>query len=147
VWTYSVIIQGHQYARQRSIQQAIDRGNRKSARDQPEKLVELLTSNVHSGFALPLPTRAIFKIHGAVLAPVGIANQLRISDDGEVIAKDRLTHDQTFKFGPGKSLNNRMQMSEANPVVFGWCLSRLLHYIVDLQRRHPSIKIFLMKTD
>jgi hypothetical protein len=40
-----------------------------------------------------------------------------------------------------------MQMSEANPVVFGWCLSRLLHYIVDLQRRHPSIKIFLMKTD
>jgi hypothetical protein len=40
-----------------------------------------------------------------------------------------------------------MRMSEVNPVVFGWCLSRLLHYIVNLQRRHPSSKIFLMKTD
>jgi hypothetical protein len=106
--------------------------------------VELLTSDVHSGFALPLPTKAIFKIPDAVLAPVGIANQLTISDDGEVIAKNRLTHDQTFKFGPEKSLNNRMRMSEVNPVAFGWCLSRLLHYIVDLQRRHPSTKIFLM---
>jgi hypothetical protein len=54
----------------------------------------------NSGFALPLPTKAIFKIPGAVLAPVGISNQLMISDDGEVIAKDRLTHDQTFEFGP-----------------------------------------------
>jgi hypothetical protein len=43
-----------------------------------------------------------------VLAPVGIANQLTISDDGKVIAKDRLTHDQTFEFGPKQSLNNRM---------------------------------------
>jgi hypothetical protein len=109
--------------------------------------VELLTLDVHSGFALPLPKRAIFKIPDAVLAPVGIANQLTISDNGEVIAKDRLTHDQTFKFGPDKSLNNRMKMREVIPVVFGWCLSRLLHYIVDLQRHHPSTKIFLMKTD
>ncbi len=109
--------------------------------------MELLTSNVHSGFALPLPTRAIFKIPDAVLAPVGIANQLTISDDGEVIAKDWLTHDQTFEFGPEKSLNNRMRMREVNPIVFGWCLSRLLHYIVDLRRRQPCTKIFLMKTD
>jgi hypothetical protein len=109
--------------------------------------VELLTSDVQSGFALPQPTRAIFKIPGAVLAPVGIANQITISNDGEVIAKDWLTHDQTFTFGPKKALNNQMRMSEVHPVVFGWCLSRLLHYIVDLQRRHPSTKIFLMKTD
>jgi hypothetical protein len=136
------------HARRRSIQQAIDRGNHKSARDQPETLVELLASDVHSGFALvPLPTRAIFKIPDAVLASVGIANQLTISDDGEVISKDRLTHDQAFKFGPETSLNNRMRMNEVNPVVFGWCLSRLLHYIVDLRRRHPHTKIFLMKTD
>jgi hypothetical protein len=109
--------------------------------------VELLTSDVHSGFALPLPTKAIFKIPDVVLAPVGIANQLRISNNGEVIEKNRLTHDQTFKFGPEKSLNNRMRMSEVNPVVVGWCLSGLLHYIVDLRRRQPCTKIFLMKTD
>jgi hypothetical protein len=108
--------------------------------------VELLTSDGHSGFTLPLPTKAIFKIPDMVLAPVGIANQLTFSNDGAVIAKDRLTHDQTFEFGPEKSLNNRMRMSEVNPVVFGWCLSRLLHYIVNLQRRHPSTKIFLRKT-
>jgi hypothetical protein len=53
------------HARRRSTQQAIDRGNHKSARDQPEKLVELLTSDVHSGFTLPLPTKAIFKIPDA----------------------------------------------------------------------------------
>jgi hypothetical protein len=35
-------------------------------------------------------------------------------------------------------------MNKVNPVVFGWCFSRLLHYIVNLQKRHPS---FLMKTD
>jgi hypothetical protein len=108
--------------------------------------VELLTLDVHSGCALPLPTKAIFKIPDAVLAHVRIANQLTISDNGEVIAKNRLTHDQTFEFGPEKTLSNRMRMSEVNPVVFGWCLSRLLHYIVDLRRCHPT-KIFLMKTD
>jgi hypothetical protein len=135
------------HSRGRSIQQAINRGNHKSASDQPEKLVELLTSDVHSGLTLPLPTKAIFKIPDVVLAPAGIANQLTISNDGEVIAKDRLTHDQTFESGPETSLKNCMRMSEVNPVVFGWCLSPLLHYIVDLPRRHPSTKIFLMKTD
>jgi hypothetical protein len=135
------------HARRRSIQQAIDRGNHKSARDQPDKLMDLLTSGVHSGFSLPLPTRAVFKIPDVALASVGISNQLTINDGGEVTTKDRLTHDQTFEFGTEKSLNNRVRMDIVNPVVFGWCLSRILHYIVDLRRRHPSTKIFLAKTD
>jgi hypothetical protein len=85
------------HARWQLIQQSINRGNHKSARDQPKKLVELRTSDFHSGFALPLPTKAIFKIPNIVLAPVCIANQLTISNDGNIIAKDPLTHDQTFK--------------------------------------------------
>jgi hypothetical protein len=77
--------------------------------------------DVQSGLTLPLPTQTVFKIPSAVIAHVGIANQLMISDDGEVVPKDQLTHDQTFDFRPKRFLNYQIQMNEVNlvvPVVF-----------------------------
>jgi hypothetical protein len=78
------------YAIPGSLQEAIARENPKSARDQPDKLVELLMSDIQSGFAfVPRPTtKAVFKIPNAVIIPVSIVNQLMISNDGKVILKD-----------------------------------------------------------
>jgi hypothetical protein len=133
--------------RRRDIAEALSRGNHKSAQHRPEKLVELLTSDVSSGFALPIPTSAAYKIPDLVIAPVGIASQTTINEKGELTDKDRLTHDQTFQFKSGKSLNSRVDKEALTPVLFGHCFQRLLHYIIAVRIRHPTTRIYMLKTD
>jgi hypothetical protein len=65
----------------------------------PEKLIELLTSDVNSGFSLPIPTSAAYKVPDLILAPFGIASQTTIDEHGAITEKDGLAHDQTFQLG------------------------------------------------
>ena len=70
------------HERRRDIKEAIQRGNHKSAKDRPEILVDLLSSDVRSGFALPIPIYSVYQIPDLVLAPLGIASQSSIDSDG-----------------------------------------------------------------
>jgi len=82
------------------------------------------------------------------LAPVGIDDKIWTDlPDGSRNTKFRLTHDQSFEASRGVSVNGRVRQDKLPPLVYGGCLLRILHYIVDLRLRHPHTPILGAKSD
>lgn len=126
---------------------ALERGNHKSAQKRPETLRRLIADDVVHGFQVPFPKDRIQELQGIAIAPYGITDQLTIDEKGDVVPKVRLTHDQSWAFSEGQSVNERVIAEEVTPVVFGDCIRRIIHYIVGLRRRHPHVAIFIAKFD
>jgi hypothetical protein len=72
------------------------RGNHQSAKAQSNRILKMMTSEVENGWQLILPRVAIFLLPSAILGPLGIVTQDTISEQGEIVPKWRLTHDQSF---------------------------------------------------
>ena len=72
----------------------------------PELLESQAQADVAAGFQLPIPMKIIQKVIGAILQPCGIVNQFAINELGERIEKRHLTHDQTFDYSEGNSVNH-----------------------------------------
>jgi hypothetical protein len=70
-----------------------------------------------------------------------------IGPDGSKQKKFRLTHVQSFEASVGTSINRRTLRTLLDPLFYGGCLSRTLHYIVSLRLHHPSTRILGGKSD
>jgi hypothetical protein len=97
-------------------------------------------------FALPLSYFSTLK-HGE-LAPVGIDDtQWSELPDGSKKTKFRMTHDQSFKASVGSSVNKRVHHDSLEPLYYGGCLFRSIHYIISIHTRHPAVRILGGKSD
>ena len=126
------------------------RGNHKSAKDFPTEVGELLRKDVLHGFSIPLPIETVYQIPGAAVQPLGIAQQRTTDDEGNRKAKFRLTQDLSFaskKWTVPVSINSRIDMEAYPEMIYGWCLPRILHYVVALRLAHPGIRILICKYD
>ena len=130
-----------------SVEANLARGNHKSANERVEVLRTLLTEDVEHGFSLPVPVSRILEIPGAEVAPMGLAAQSSINERGEIIAKDRPTHDLSFQAAEAESVNARADMDQHQECRFGFVLKRCITYIVDVRRRHPQVPILGNKID
>ena len=92
----------------KDVEEALVFGNHKGAVKQQDLLVKLVTDDVIRGFALPLPLDKITQIPGVLLAPLNIQAQNTINERGKKIHKNRLTHDQSWKWKSGTSVNSRV---------------------------------------
>jgi len=126
----------------------IARGNHKSAGKKEKVLSDAMAKEVQKGWCLLLPADKIKEIPEAELEPLGVATRKGITETGEYIDKDRVTHDCSHEGEfSGQSLNSRIKEEELEPIMFGYCLSRIFHYIVNLRRRYPNKVIWLRKED
>jgi hypothetical protein len=103
----------------KDVQEAIIFGNHKGAVEQQDLLIKLVKDNVTRGFALPLPLNKIASIPGVLLAPLNIQAQSTINKRGEIIPKDKLTHDQSWKWQSETSVNSRVEKDKLMPCYFG----------------------------
>ena len=133
--------------RQCNVALALQRGNHQSVKQKPAAVKSLLQMEVICGWQLPLPRHLISKLPGVVIAPLGLVSQSTINSRGEHVPKHRLTHDQSFNFTPGSSVNSRVIVDVLTPCCYGTALRRFIHYIVDLRHRHPTTRILLTKLD
>ncbi len=69
------------------------------------------------------------------------------NERGERIPKYRMTHDQSFPEPSGHSVNSRAIKESLPPCMYSFVLSRTIHYMVNLHRRHLSTRIFFCKFD
>ncbi len=112
------------------IDDALAFGNHKGANQQPELLLKLVSDNIIRGFALPLPLDKIRRIPGVLLAPLNIQLQKTINERGEIIPKNRMTHDQSWKRQLGTSVNSRVDEEKLVPCYFGQALKRIINWCV-----------------
>ena len=126
---------------------AIEYGNHKSARVQGAMLIGILEKEVSKGWQLPLPIDRLTEIPRCVVGPLGVAHQETIDALGQRVPKDRVTHDQSFAFESGRSVNNRVRTDELTPCRYGFALRRFIHLIVALRTRYPDVAILLSKFD
>ena len=125
------------------------RGNHKSALTlENRKAVQKAYRNeVLQGWLIPLLRQTIFKIKGASVIPLGVAEQFTINEKGERTIKRRVTHDCTFPFPSGDSINNRTIHELLEPCIYGQCLRRLLHQTHQIRLNYPHEVILQMKHD
>jgi len=78
----------------------------------------------------------VMKLKGAMVQPCGLANQFTLTETRERALKARLTQDLFFSItGEDVVVNKRVKMNEYPEMIYGWCLSRVIRYIVALRLR------------
>jgi hypothetical protein len=129
------------------VREALTFGNHKGASMKPDLLLQLMSKDVHFGYCLPLPLAKAEKIPGVLIAPMNIQQQNTIDEFGRIIPKDRQTHDQSFKWSSGTSVNSRVKTDKLLPCLFGACIKRIVNWAVTARRLFPDVPILASKID
>ena len=135
--------------RRKDLELALKYGNHKGALKNSSLLFELNEKDVIHGYGLVFPLRFIDKIPGAIMSPMNIAAQNTINELGQIVGKNRLTHDQSFCFkdGSGTSVNTRVIKTELLPCMFGACVRRQVNWYVAARRKFPGVRLPMTKVD
>jgi hypothetical protein len=114
--------------------QMLKYGNHKSAEKEQECIVGMLREEVQWMWQLPLPRQAIACIQDCIMAPLGMALQQTINEFSKIVAKWRLTHDQTYEPMPGEyqSVNHHTRFEELTPCHYGRALARHIYNIINM---------------
>jgi hypothetical protein len=81
------------------------------------------------------------------MAPMKIMAQNTIDELGRSVPKDRLTHDQSWKWSSGTSVNSRDQKELLQACRYGFCIRQLVNWAVVAKRKHPHKCILASKID
>ena len=81
------------------------------------------------------------------MAPMNIHAQSGINELGEIVLKDRLTHNQSKEYQSGTSVNSRLIPEQLQDIMYGPCLLRVIHFIIALRSEYPNTSILLQKID
>jgi hypothetical protein len=140
-------------ARENEVLAMLERGNHKSAQDNPEIVEQLLSEDVVHGFSMVIPVELVPTIPHAMVQPVGLAKQWMLDKEGKRKIKHRITQDLSYaktskssKDDP-ISINSRIDMDQHPEMVHGWALPRVIHFIVALWLDWPLRTIFISKYD
>ena len=134
--------------RRADLKSAMEYGNHKSILRNQSSFTSQTIDEIQQGWALPLPPNFAFQLDHAEVAPHGFVLQNTISEHGEIIEKDRITHDQSFPGSSSKeSVNSRVIEELLSPCMFGHMHLRCIHFIVGCRLRHPSTPILISKID
>ena len=110
-------------------------------------LIKLVSKDVKHGYGLVLPLQKLSSIPGSLLALVNIAGQNTIDEFGRIVENNRLTHDQSFEFSSGTSLNSRVQEEYLLPIMIGAVIKRLMNWAVAARNKFPGCRIVCIKDD
>jgi hypothetical protein len=126
---------------------ALQFGNHKGASQKPDLLKKLILDDIRYGYGLGIPRGKISHLPNACVAPMNITKQFTLDVGVEIVDKERLTHDQSFRWQSGSSVNRRVIQDSLQHCMYGCCLMQLLCWIVAARRNFPKAPIALQKID
>ena len=107
-----------------------------------------MEEEIYQGWSLTLPPEFALDLQDTDVAPYGLVPQHTITKLREIVDKDRVTHDQSYRGKHSKtSVNSRVITEELTPCMFGHMHRRLIHYIISCRIRHPNLRIWVSKVD
>ena len=125
--------------RKRDLEAALKRGNHKSAKRKEKVLSDAMVKEVEKGWMLLIPDSKLLETPKIILNPMGVATHIGIDESGRFTPKDRVTHDLSFPgLSSGESVNSRTIEDNLEPIMFGFTLIRIIHYIVHLRAKFPG---------
>jgi hypothetical protein len=77
---------------------ALQFGNHKGASQKLDLLKKLISDDICYGYRLVIPRGKISCLPNACVAPMNITKQFTLNVGGEIVDKERLTHNQSFKW-------------------------------------------------
>jgi hypothetical protein len=134
--------------RKAEMEAIILQGNHQSVKEDSDEVAKLLAKDVLHSFLLPVRPAIVPSIAKAMVQPAGVVKQFLLQEDGTRTLKRRLTQDLLFPLTFwDASVNNRIDMDAYTEMIYGWCLTRLIHFIVALRLAYPLLPIFIVKYD
>jgi hypothetical protein len=126
----------------------LERGNHQSATNNVEKATALINKDVLHGFSIPVDPDIVMHIKHAQAEPLGLVSQTTVNDAGDRIDKYRLTQDLSFSYVvENAAINARIDLDEYPEMIYGWCLLRILTFMVALRWAFPNKRILIAKYD
>ena len=97
-----------------------------------------MEEDITQGLSIPLLPEFSLDIQYTEVAPHDLVSQYSITKFQEIVEKDRITHDQSYRGAHSKtSINPRVITEELTPCIFGHVHRRLIHYIIGCYQHHP----------
>jgi hypothetical protein len=122
------------------------RGNHQSVQEDSKKVAKLLAKDVLHGFSLPVSPDVVPHIAKAMVQPAGVVKQFLLREDGSRTLKRRLTQDLSFPLTSlDACVNNHINMEAYTEIIYGWCLTCIIHFIIALRLAHPQLPYFIVK--
>ncbi len=82
------------------------------------------------------------------MAPMNIMAQNTIDENGRIVLKDRLTHNQSWKWGGSStSVNSRVQKELLQATRYGFCICQIINWAIAMRQKFPEQKILATKID
>jgi hypothetical protein len=110
-------------------------------------LKKLTAKDVKYAYSLPVPLSSVQLIPGLVMAPMDIMEKNMIDEFEQIFQKDRLTHDQSWKWSSGTSVNGCVQKKLLQACQYGFCICRLIKWAIAARRKYPGQQILATKID
>jgi hypothetical protein len=120
------------------IEDALAFGNHKGTLQKPELLKKLVGKDLKYGCSLRIPLTSARLIPGLCIAPMNIMAQNTIDEFDRIIPKDLLTHDQSWKWSSGTSVNSRVQKDLLQACRYGFCIRRLINWALAARKQYPN---------
>ena len=121
--------------------------NNKGAKSNPDVLANLVAKDVNHGYAMAWPLSKSLTIPSILLASMNIMHQKTINESGQIIEKERLTHNQSYEFGSKTSVNSRVRSEELMPCMYGAFMKRLVNCACSARQKYPNTLIYASKVD
>jgi hypothetical protein len=132
---------------QQDLVDALTFGNHKGASQKPVILKKLIAKDVKYRYSIPIPLSSVQLVLGLLMASMNIMEQNTIDESGQIIQKDRLTHNQSWKLSSGTSINSRVQKELLQACQYGFCIRRLINWVIAARRKYPGQRILATKID
>ena len=123
-------------SRTSDLQDALTFGNHKGASKKTDLLLKLIDKDVKYGYSVPIPLESVTRIPGLEMAPMNIMAQNTIGEFGRVVPKDRLTHDQSWKWGSGTTVNSLIRKELLQECRYGFCIRRIVNWAIAARRTY-----------
>jgi hypothetical protein len=131
---------------QQDLEDALTFGNHKGVLIQPVLLKKLISKYVIHGNCLPTPVECQInsRVSNGTHEHYAVKyNQLI----GQIIPKDQLTHDQSWQWSSGTSVNSRTKKELLQSCHFGFCIHRIVNWAVATRSFYPNKRILATKID